>query len=197
MKKGEKRKRKLIEIAYGKFITKGYENTSVDEIIEEAGIAKGTYYYHFESKEQMLEEVINMMLEKGTQKAVDVLNSGASIPEKVVGIILSYRPDVNEITIQNALNHPENIVMHNKMNRQMIERMIPLLSEVTEEGIKAGVFDCDNIPERIRAILILSSSLFDEMDFTEKDVDVFIDTVEKILGAKAGTMRFIDNIIQR
>ena len=197
MKKGEKRRRELIEIAYKKFTAKGYENTSVDEIIEEAGIAKGTYYYHFESKEQMLEEVINMMLEKGTQKAVDVLNSRASIPEKVVGIILSYRPDVNEITIQNALNMPENIIMHNKMNRHMIEKMVPLLSEVTEEGIKAGVFDCDNIPERIRAILILSSSLFDEMDFTEKDVDVFIDTVEKILGAKPGTMKFIDKIIQR
>ena len=55
MKKGEKRKQELIRIAYRLLVSKGYEQTSVDEIIEEAGIAKGTYYYHFESKEQILE----------------------------------------------------------------------------------------------------------------------------------------------
>ena len=45
MKKGEKRKQELLQIAYRMFLTRGYENTSVDEIIEEAGIAKGPYYY--------------------------------------------------------------------------------------------------------------------------------------------------------
>ena len=64
MKKGERRKLELLQIAYRLFLTRGYENTSVDEIIEEAGIAKGTYYYYFESKEQMLEEVIGMMIDK-------------------------------------------------------------------------------------------------------------------------------------
>ena len=47
MKKGERRKQALLKIAYGLFISRGYENTSVDDIIEAAGIAKGTYYYHF------------------------------------------------------------------------------------------------------------------------------------------------------
>ena len=47
MKKGERRKQELLEIAYKMFLSKGYENTSVDDIIAEAGIAKGTYYYYF------------------------------------------------------------------------------------------------------------------------------------------------------
>ena len=44
MKKGERRKQELLQIAYRMFVEKGYDNTSVDEIIAEAGIAKGTYY---------------------------------------------------------------------------------------------------------------------------------------------------------
>ena len=66
MRKGEKRKKELLKIAYDMFLTRGYENTSVDEIIEKAQIAKGTYYY-FKSKEQMLEEVIDMMIENETK----------------------------------------------------------------------------------------------------------------------------------
>ena len=69
MKKGEKRKKELLKIAYDMFLTQGYENTSVDEIIEKAQIAKGTYYYYFKSKEQMLEEVIDMMINNEVEMA--------------------------------------------------------------------------------------------------------------------------------
>ena len=50
MKKGEQRKQELLKLAYRMFIEKGYENTSIDEIVAKAGIAKGTYYYYFASK---------------------------------------------------------------------------------------------------------------------------------------------------
>ena len=64
MKKGEQRKQELLKLAYRMFIEKGYENTSIDEIVAKAGIAKGTYYYYFASKEATLEAVIEMMIEK-------------------------------------------------------------------------------------------------------------------------------------
>ena len=54
MKNGEKRKQELLKIAYDMFLSRGYEDTSVDDMIEAAQIAKGTYYYYFSSKEQML-----------------------------------------------------------------------------------------------------------------------------------------------
>ena len=60
--KGERRRRELLRIAYRLFIEKGYENTSIDEIIAAAGIAKGTYYYYFPSKEATLEAVVDMMM---------------------------------------------------------------------------------------------------------------------------------------
>lgn len=198
MIKGENRKKELVKIAYNKFISKGYENTSVDEIIEEAKIAKGTFYYYFESKEQILEEVVNLMVENGTIKANEILKSNNSIPEKIAGIIIAFSPNEKEITIRDTLNNNANIILHNKLNNELIERMTPMLEEVAKEGNKKGIFSCNNIAERIKSILILSNNLFnDDKSFTKNDIEVFIDIVEKTLGAKTGTMSFINQIIER
>ena len=196
MKKGERRKLELLQIAYRLFLTRGYENTSVDEIIEEAGIAKGTYYYYFESKEQMLEEVIGMMIDKEIEAARQILRSELDLPQKFIGIIASIRPAQEETPISNTLNQPENILMHRKIQRRIIDAVIPLLTEAVEDGVKNGVFCCDNIPERVKILLIVSSELFDEGRYTDRDIAVFIDMAEKLLGAEAGTMSFIQKLIR-
>ena len=196
MKKGERRKLELLQIAYRLFLTRGYENTSVDEIIEEAGIAKGTYYYYFESKEQMLEEVIGMMIDKEIEAARQILRSELDLPQKFIGIIASIRPTQEETPISNTLNQPENILMHRKIQRRIIDAVIPLLTEAVEDGVKNGIFCCDDIPERVKMLLIVSSELFDEGRYTDRDIAVFIDMAEKLLGAEAGTMSFIQKLIR-
>ena len=195
MKKGERTKRALLQIAYGLFISRGYENTSVDDIIEAAGIAKGTYYYHFESKEQTLEEVIGMMLDQEAEAARQVLGSDAPVPQKIAGIIASLRPRQEELPIEGALMKPENALMHAKIKRRLIETVLPLLSEAVEEGIAQGIFACDNVPERVRMLLVISNEIFDEGQFTQRDIEVFIDITEKLLGAQPGTMDFVRTLI--
>ena len=197
MKKGEKRKQDLIRIAYHLFVTRGYGHTSVDEIIAEAGIAKGTYYYYFESKEQMLEDVIGMMLRTEAEKAEAVLHTDLSVPEKIVGIIASIQPAQEERTIDNALHQPENVLMHNKIKGRLYDLIVPILSRAAEEGVEKGLFHCNNIPERVSMIMILSGDMFDgHIPVTPATIDVFIDTTEKILGAEPGTMGFIRGLIR-
>ena len=110
MKKNE-RKQELLRIAYNMFLSKGYDNTSIDDIINEAQIAKGTYYYYFESKEATLEEVINMMINEEIESAKAFLNMPISIPEKLVGVITSLRPKIHEEEIKNAINKKIMIVI--------------------------------------------------------------------------------------
>ncbi len=193
--KRELRKKELTQIAYELFLTKGYENTSVDEIISKAGIAKGTYYYYFESKEQTLEEVINMIVYKCVLKAKQVLDTDLPIEQKFLNVILSLRVSPEEIEFQNVIHIPENIILHKKINDRIIKEAVPLLAKIVEEEIELGLFNCDNIEERIKMILIMSNQLFDDKEVDKKCISVFIDTVEKMLGAKSGTLSFIEELI--
>lgn len=195
MKKGEQRKQELLKIAYKMFIEKGYDNTSVDEIIAEAGIAKGTYYYYFPSKEDTLEAVIDMMITEEVANAKGVVASQMPIPQKVAAVIYSLRPGQEEQNIAQVVESNENIILHEKLNKRLIEEAVPLLSEVVREGNRAGVFECEQIEERVKMILIICSRLFDEDDFTENEVTAFIDVTEKILGAQPGTMSFVSELI--
>jgi len=197
MKKGEKRKQELLKIAYDMFIAHGYENTSVDEIIEKAQIAKGTYYYYFPSKEQMLEDVIEMMIDAEVETAGQIIGADIPVPHKIAGILASLKPADAERPIKDALFQPENVLMHNKVRKKLIEVITPLLAEAVEEGVREGIFDCDNIMERVKMLLVISDGTFNEGAFSERDISVFIDMTEKLLGAENGTMGFIYDLIDK
>lgn len=193
--KGERRKTELLKIAYRMFIEKGYDNTSIDEIIADAGIAKGTYYYYFPSKEATLEAVIDMMINEEVERARAAISVPIPVPQKIIAVILSMRPRQEESGIAHTLERSENIVMHDKINRRIVEEAAPLLTEVVKEGIAQGIFDCTNIEERVKMILFICQRTFDDASFTERDIEVFIDIVEKTLGAQTGTMGFIKGLI--
>ena len=195
MKKGERRKDELIRIAYRKFLEKGYEQTSVDEIIEEAGVAKGTFYYHFPSKEATLEAVIDMMITEEVGRAREAAAAPVPVPEKIVAVIGSLRPEREEESIAIAVQDRENFRLHEKLNKRLLTEAVPLISGVVREGIRQGIFACEQVEERVKMMLILSSGLFDDGDFTENDAAVFIDMAEKTFGAKPGTMAFIRELI--
>lgn len=195
MKKGERRKQDLLNIAYRMFIEKGYENTSVDDIITEAGIAKGTYYYYFESKEATLEAVIEMMIEKAENIAKAALTNPVPIPQKLASVVYAFQPNKDEIVITDVLERKENIVMHDKIGKKIVEVAVPILSDIVREGIAQGIFACTNVEERVKMLLIMSQNMFDYGAYSNKDIEVYVDMLEKSLGAKEGTMSFISEFL--
>ena len=64
IKKYDERKTEFLDTAQELFFTKGYEQTAVETIIKKMGLAKGTFYYYFKSKEDLLDALIERMSEK-------------------------------------------------------------------------------------------------------------------------------------
>lgn len=67
---------KLIEIACQAFGQKGYESTSVDDLLAEAGVSPSNFYYHFKSKEELAIEVLESIFEKSREKFLPLFEEG-------------------------------------------------------------------------------------------------------------------------
>ncbi|MGB6371054.1 MAG: TetR/AcrR family transcriptional regulator, partial [Atribacterota bacterium] len=55
IKKYDERRTEFLDTAQELFFTKGYEQTAVETIIKKMGLSKGTFYYYFKSKEDLLD----------------------------------------------------------------------------------------------------------------------------------------------
>ncbi|WP_185806807.1 TetR/AcrR family transcriptional regulator [Bacillus salinus] len=62
MKKSEETKNKLMECAKELFYRKGFDKTTVREIVESAEVAQGTFYLYFEAKEEVLYQIVRKEL---------------------------------------------------------------------------------------------------------------------------------------
>jgi AcrR family transcriptional regulator len=77
VKHPEQRKSELLTCAQELFFERGYENTTVNDVIEKAGVSKGAFYHYFESKEALLEALAERLAREGVERVADVLEDPA------------------------------------------------------------------------------------------------------------------------
>jgi AcrR family transcriptional regulator len=151
----EERKQELIDTAERLFLEKGYEQTTVADIVREIEVAQGTFYYYFSSKEEILEAIIEKditALEEDVRQIMSREDANAAIKlnavvNSIIGISTSRRE------IMNYLHEESNAVMHEKMERHTIERLVPLMTRVIAEGTHAGIFDVQYPTESVEFLL--------------------------------------------
>ncbi|MDQ2717053.1 MAG: TetR/AcrR family transcriptional regulator [Chloroflexota bacterium] len=68
----------LLATAERLFALHGFDETTVDDIVEAADLAKGTFYYHFQSKDELAETLIRQIIGQASQQAQEALAGGAS-----------------------------------------------------------------------------------------------------------------------
>ena len=133
-----KTKRKIFEASMKLFAKKGYEATSIEEITATVGVAKGTLYYHFSSKEEIFDFLIAEGI-KLLQNSIDIKTSKyENYIDKLKAIILIQIKIVNKydeiITI--LLNQSLGNEKRNEKCKEYIFEYINRIEEIVKEGIK-------------------------------------------------------------
>lgn len=141
-----KTKRKIFETSMRLFAEKGYDATSVEEITATVGVAKGTLYYHFSSKE----EIFNFLVEEGMKllhNSVEIKTENLSNPiDKIRAVMLiqlkvmrKYEEFITIILSQIWGNEPRH-----QQFRNYIYNYITVIENLIKEGIDKDIFrECD------------------------------------------------------
>ena len=198
VKEASERKNEILDAAAELFVTKGYEETSTGDILDRVGIARGTLYYHFKSKEDILDaliERINGGLIDGAKKVAE--DRRLPVVERIVRTIMSLNVDSGEATIGHEVlqqvHKPQNALMHQKMQQSLLNGVVPVLSGLVEEGNSQGVFHAEYPRETTEMLVLYSATFFDDhfeqtAEQLQNRVQAFIHNTERLLGAGDGSM---------
>lgn len=140
-------KRKIFETSMNLFATKGYDATSIEEITSIVGVAKGTLYYHFSSKE----EIFNFLIEEGMKllqnsMAIKVQNCNSLIDKLKAILLIQIKvmvkyPAFMKIVLSEVLGKES----RNLTCRKYVFDYIDLVENIIKESIENGESNIENL----------------------------------------------------
>ena len=135
-------KRRIFTTAVKLFAEKGYDNTGIEEITNEAGYAKGALYYHFETKEDLFDllveegsKLLNNSIEIKCRKCTNPVDKLKAILMVEIKTIINYEEFITVI-INNILGETS----RSKKCKMELDNYIGTIKNVVQEGIDQGVF---------------------------------------------------------
>lgn len=202
VKAPEERREEIVETADRLFRQHGYANCSVEMIIREVGVAKGTYYYYFKSKQEILEAIVERTLSQIVKMAKKVANDPSlSAMQKMQALLgNSHIGDGDSLEVADMLHLPENRELHELTNVQTVLRLSPILARIVEQGVGEGVFDVDRPLETIQFLFTGAQFLTDGGLFGFSPAElrsrrlVTQTIIEKTLGAEPGNFDFMNPV---
>lgn len=194
-KEYKERRNEILDTAGKLFSMKGYNKCTVNDILGAVGIAKGTFYYYFESKEEVLDAIIDRVTEIVALRAEEVSSNPKLSPVmKLLNTILSMRVESEvDNEFMEELHKPENALMHQKSLSLMVTRVSPIMTKVVNEGISQGIFKSDFPEQYMQIFLTASITLLDGGIFQVKPEEqmmtlrALIAMLEKMLGVQHET----------
>lgn len=196
VKEAEERRNEILDAAEELFGTKGFDNTSTGDILERVGIARGTLYYHFKSKEDILDAMIARMTGQLMAKAAQIVR------QKEIPVLERLTKSIMALNVDSSIGHevmqqvhkPQNALMHQKMQEQLLSGIVPLLAELIEEGMEQGICHTAYPTEAIEMTMLYANTMFDELNEQTPEqkarrMEAFIHHTELLLGAEEGALQ--------
>lgn len=144
----------VLDAATGLFAERGYENTEVDAIAAAAGVAKGTIYFHFQTKEKLFLAVADYGMRrlaehtlKGIEGLTDIVTILRTAGITAAGFFQTH-PELAEILLQERAQFrgsiPDTHLLYREKGRQLFEPLV-------RQGIEQGIFRNLDVSEAITA----------------------------------------------
>ena len=144
VKKPEERRQEIVNAARDLFQRQQYEKTTMQDVMNMLGIAKGTIYHYFSSKEELLEAVVEQTVDEYITAIQSVLaKTEGSALERIKVLITSSDIAGEQNEILDHLHHPGNIGMHTRQLAVTISKLAPLYASVIQQGCTEGIFQCE------------------------------------------------------
>jgi len=170
MKKGDARRSELLAAAERLFYAKGYEQTSVQDILDEIGFSKGGFYHHFDSKLSVLEAICDMRAQESCERAKEIVAEEGSAVDKLNALLRSSALWQNEnssfvaLLIQVAYRQ-DSALMRERMKSCQLKSLQETMEAVLTEGAASGEFFVTDIQATASLLLRLYMQFTDEAAF--------------------------------
>lgn len=147
LKKPEVRSAELLDCAQRLFFERGYDGTTVNDIIAKAGVSKGAFYHYFASKEALLEALAARLAQNSLAELRPSLDDPSlDAAGRINALFAGSRRLKVEMAPQmrstfDVVFRPENVALLHRVDRAVTELVTPLIADILEAGRRDGSFD--------------------------------------------------------
>jgi len=211
------RREAFVEAAQRLMQTQGYEQMSIQDVLDAVEASRGAFYHYFDSKQALLEAVIDRMVDAGLGAVQPVLDDPSldaltRLQRVFLGIgrwKTERRPLV--MALLEVWLSDDNAIVREKFRRRMVGRLGDVLTPLVEQGVEDGSFRIDQARETARVLVTLilgfqdvAMELFLERQAgnlslagIEQAFEAYTRSLERILGAPAGSIQLMDETVMR
>ena len=130
--KGENTRERILDVAQGIVLQKGFSGTSIDEIIDESGITKGGFFYHFRGKTDLAVHLMQRYLEHEGALSEELFARADSLSEDPLQQMLIYLKLYAEVLAEMQQLHPGCLVASYTYESQLFD---PEIREMMVSGL--------------------------------------------------------------
>ena len=211
-KEFSQRRNDILDSAQRFAYTKGFEQMSIQDILDDLKISKGAFYHYFDSKSALLEALVDRIL-GGVMKVIMPIieDSRLDAVEKLHRYFdagqrwKSERKDFL-LGLFRIWYTDENAVLRQRITAATLKVISPLITRIIRQGIDEEQFDTDDPQAASEVVLTLLQGMGDAMatiilsrdpgpgaqERLEKIVQVYTASLERVLGLKPGRLHLID-----
>lgn len=161
VKKPDIRKQELLDIGVKLFFEVGEKEFSIQQVVQQANVATGLFYYYFKSKDEFLDEALNYYINEEVSTFGIILdNKDYSAYEKLDSVLDAYFKYVEKMLPLRSIDsfHTEK---HFILTEKLIEQLKSKIENVLLQGVSENVFILNDVSITASFILHGLTSVFD------------------------------------